>query len=76
MRLEPGNAYCVELIPSRPVMMYADGDFYHKGYAYYEGLEVDRQWHGHATKHSECWILAMTIVTYANAEGGPLGQGG
>lgn len=72
MPLKAGKEYCIELVFSNPVMMYADGDFYKHGYAHYEGLQVDQQWHGHMTKHSERWSLAMTIVTYGNREGAPL----
>lgn len=68
----PGKTYCVEIVASRPIMMYADGDYYDGGYAYYEGLKVGQQWHGHATKHSKRWTLAMPIVTYANPGGEPL----
>jgi len=35
-------------------------------------LKVDRQWHGHATKHSPRSTLAINIVTYANPGGAPL----
>ena len=69
LRLEPGKIYYVEVIPSTPVMMYADGDFYRSGYAFYEGLKVERIRYGHATLHSNRWTLAMTIITYANSEG-------
>ncbi|GMU21999.1 MAG: hypothetical protein AMXMBFR13_20870 [Phycisphaerae bacterium] len=70
--LQPGKEYYIELIPSRPVMLYADGDYYQGGYAYYEGLRVDRQATGQATLHSKRWTLAMNIVTYANPGGKPL----
>lgn len=71
MPLEPGKTYYVEIVASQPILLYADGDYYHEGYAYYEGLQVDRTgqpW----TFHSERWTLAMNIVTYAKPGGGPL----
>ncbi|NLE57788.1 MAG: hypothetical protein GX616_05465 [Planctomycetes bacterium] len=71
MPLTPGKTYYVELVPTRPVMMYADGDFYQEGYAYYEGLKMDRAIAGGTTKHSKRWTLAMSIVTYANKNGTP-----
>ena len=40
--LTPGKLYHVEIKASRPIMAYADGDYYKLGYAYYEGLQVDR----------------------------------
>lgn len=74
MPLTPGKTYYVELVPTRPVMMYADGDFYQEGYAYYEGLKMDRAIAGGTTKHSKRWTLAMSIVTYANKNGTPEGR--
>ena len=71
-KLSPGQTYYVELIFTRPVMMYADGERYQGGYAFYEGLKVDRQMAGQITKHSKRWTLAMNIVTYANEGGKPL----
>ena len=71
--LTPGKTYYIEVVSSRPIMMYADGDFYHDGYAYYEGLKVDRvAAGGRMTKHSDRWTLAMNIVTYAKPDGKPL----
>jgi hypothetical protein len=72
LTLSPDKTYCVEIIASQPIMLDADGDYYDRGYAYYEGLKVDQQWHGHATKHSPRWTLAMSIVTYASPGGVPL----
>jgi hypothetical protein len=71
MPLEPGKMYYIEVQSSKPIMMYADGDYYQDGYAYYEGLKVDRlgqPW----SFHSPRWTLAMNIVTYAKPGGGPL----
>lgn len=77
MALEPGKTYYIEVIPRKPVMMYADGDYYADGYAYYERLKVDRA-AGSApyTFHSQRWTLAMNIVTYANKGGTPLSKAG
>jgi len=72
MKLTPGKTYYIELSPSRPLMLYADGNFYKDGYAYYEGLKVDRQAGGQATMHSYRWTLLMNIVTYAKPGGAPL----
>ncbi len=74
LKLSPGKTYCVEIIANEPLMMYADGDHYHWGHAFYEGLKVERQWHGRATKHSPRWTLAMSIVTYAKPGGKPLSE--
>lgn len=68
MPLEPGKTYYIEVASSKPIMMYADGDYYQDGYAYYESLQVDRlgsPW----SFHSPRWTLAMNIVTYANPGG-------
>jgi len=69
--LAPGKTYYVAIKPSRPLMVYADGDYYADGYAYYEQLKADRA-SGPMTFHSERWTLAMNIVTYANPGGAPL----
>ena len=55
---------------------YAYGDYYKNGYAYYEGLKVDRvAGNGRRTFHSNRWTLAMSIVTYAKPGGvGPTGD--
>ncbi|MBN1419627.1 MAG: hypothetical protein JXP34_12690 [Planctomycetes bacterium] len=74
LALVPGETYCVEFIAQRPVMLYADGDYYRNGFAYYEGLKVDRQVSGRITKHSERWTIAMNIVTYALPGGVRLGD--
>lgn len=74
IKLKPGKTYYVQLMPSRPLMMYVDGDRYQQGYAFYEGLKVDRQRDGVMTKHSKRWTLAMNIVTYANPGGKPLSK--
>lgn len=64
--LTPGRTYYVEITASRPIMAYADGDYYKHGHAYYEGLKVDRLGDsGRRTFHSLRWTLAMSIVTYA-----------
>lgn len=70
--LKPGRTYYIEVIATRPLMMYADGDYYGDGFAYYEGLKVERQEAGRMTKHSTRWTLAMNIVTYMKKDGGPL----
>lgn len=71
VELKPGETYYIQIAPSKPLMVYADGDFYQKGYAYYDGLKVDRQAPGR-TFHSYRWTLAMNIVTYAHPGGKPL----
>lgn len=66
VELEPGKTYHIDIVASRPIMAYADGDYYKNGYAYYEGLKVDRvAGNGRRTFHSDRWTLAMSIVTYA-----------
>jgi hypothetical protein len=71
--LEKGRKYYIDVSTSRPIMAYADGDYYAEGYAYYEGLQVDRlAGGGKRTFHSNRWTLAMNIVTYANEKGRPL----
>jgi hypothetical protein len=70
--LTPGETYYVELVPNRPVLVYADGNCYKDGFAYYEGLKIDRQVGGKATFHSFRWTLLMDIITYARPGGGPL----
>jgi len=72
LRLAPNKTYYIEVIPTRPIMMYADGNFYQKGHAYYEGLKVTRQRVGHTIFHSTRWTLAMNIVTYAKPNGEPM----
>lgn len=72
IQLEPGKTYYVSIAPSKPLMTYGDGDFYQKGYAYYDGLKVDRQVSGKRTFHSYRWTIAMNIVTYANPGGKPM----
>jgi len=70
--LTPGKPYYIEVVATRPLMMYADGDPNLHGYAFYEGLKVDRvAAGGRMTKHSERWTLAMNIVTYAQTGGEP-----
>ena len=71
MPLVPGKTYYIEVVSSRPILMYADGDYYHDGHAYYEALQVDRIG-GPWTFHSERWTIAMNIVTYARPGGAPL----
>jgi len=69
VKLEPGRTYHIDIVASRPIMAYADGDYYKDGYAYYEGLQVDRvAGGGRRTFHSNRWTLAMSIVTYAGSE--------
>jgi len=70
--LEPGQTYYISIRSSRPLMMYADGDYYQDGYAFYDGLKVDRQAAGVATFHSRRWTHTINIVTYARAGGEPL----
>ncbi len=73
LKLTPGKTYYVEVIPDKPIMMYADGDYYADGYAYYERLKADRASGAQPYAfHSDRWTLAMNIVTYANEGGGPL----
>ena len=69
----PGKTYYIEVVPTKPIMMYADGDYYKNGYAYYERLKADRASGAQPYAfHSERWTLAMNIVTYANKGGAPL----
>lgn len=70
--LKPGRTYYIEVVATKPLMMYADGDYYGQGFAYYEGLKVERQEAGRMTKHSTRWTLAMNIVTYMKPGGEPL----
>jgi hypothetical protein len=73
MPLKPGKTYLIDITASRPIMAYADGDYYAGGHAYYEGLKVDRvAGTTRRTFHSDRWTLAMSIVTYANPGGAPL----
>lgn len=73
IELKPGKTYYIEVVPTRPIMMYADGDYYKDGYAYYERLKADRASGAQPYAfHSERWTLAMNIVTYANKGGAPL----
>lgn len=65
--LEPGRTYYVELLFSSPVMLFADGDFYHDGFAYYDGQKIEQD----TMFHSARWTLAMSIVTYENPGGVP-----
>ncbi len=51
-------------------MMYADGDYYRQGFAYYDGRKVEKL-PEHRTMHSRRWTLAMSIVTYENPGGAP-----
>lgn len=73
--LKPGKTYYIEVTASEPILMYADGDYYDHGYAYYEGLKVDRLGYPRAF-HSDRWTLAMNIVTYAKPGGAPLADPG
>jgi len=60
--LKPGETYYVELTADEPIVMFADGDFYRHGFAYYNGQQIRRVTglqHGDAR-----WTLVMTIVTY------------
>jgi hypothetical protein len=75
IKLTPGKTYCIELAPTKPLMLYADGVFYQHGHAFYEGLKVDRQVVGHSIFHSTRWTLLMNIVTYARPGGEPLVAG-
>lgn len=71
--LVPGKTYYIEIVSYKPIMMYADGDYYVDGYAYYDRLKVDRtSGTPPYTFHSVRWTLAMNIVTYANKGGAPL----
>lgn len=75
LKLEPGKTYYVELISDKPMLVYADGDSYPDGFAYYEGLKVDRQTVGKTVKHSGRWTLLMNISTYAKPGGERLDTG-
>jgi hypothetical protein len=73
IKLTPGKTYYIEIVPAKPIMMYADGDYYAEGYGYYERLKADRASGAQPyTFHSNRWTLAMNIVTYANPGGAPL----
>ena len=68
LKLERNRTYYIDVVASEPIMMYADGDYYADGFAYYEGLQVDRlAAGGRRTFHSNRWTLAMNIVTYAGS---------
>jgi len=69
--LLPGKCYFVELRFSEPVVLYADGDFYDHGFAFYDDLKMECA-RLDSTKHSDRWTLAMNIVTYAKPDGAPL----
>jgi len=73
VKLEPGKTYYVELTADEPIMMYADGDFYHRGYAYYEDKQVvdKTEENRYMTFHSNRYTLAMNIVTYEHPGGVP-----
>jgi hypothetical protein len=68
--LARGDTYYVEIDASAPLMMYADGDFYDDGFAYYEGLKLEEVRANH-TFHSRRWTLCANIVTYENPGGKP-----
>lgn len=70
--LEPGQTYYIEITPTDPLLLYADGHFYQHGHAYYEGLTVERQPVGRRIFHSARWTLLMNIVTYARPGGEPI----
>ncbi|MBW8039351.1 MAG: hypothetical protein FVQ85_05075 [Planctomycetes bacterium] len=65
--LTPGKPYYVDCSFSEPVLLFADGDYYHDGYAYYKGRRVDKD----KLFHSPRWTLLMAIVTYENDGGAP-----
>lgn len=65
--LVPGQTYYVELTPSEPIMMFADGDYYHDGYAYYNLQRIESE----QIFHSPRWTLLTSIVTYENPGGLP-----
>lgn len=69
--LRPGETYYVELRPSMPMMLYADGDYYDHGYAYYQGRRIDADLPRYSTFHSRRWTLAANLVTYERASGAP-----
>lgn len=75
VQLEPGKTYYIEITPTRPLLMFADGHFYQHGHAYYEGLTVERQRVGTRIFHSTRWTLLMNIVTYARPGGEPIESG-
>ncbi len=74
VKLTPGRTYYIQLLPTKPLILYADGHFYQHGHAYYEGLKVERQELGQRIFHSKRWTLLMNIVTYANPGGRPLSR--
>ncbi|MHC4098207.1 MAG: hypothetical protein ACYSU3_19385 [Planctomycetota bacterium] len=67
VKLTPGRQYYVDCFFSEPVLLFADGDYYHDGYAYYDRRKVDKD----KLFHSPRWTLLMTIVTYENNGGVP-----
>jgi hypothetical protein len=71
LKLTPGKTYYIEVLAKEPIMMWADGHCYENGYAYYEGLKVERQEVGRQIFHSARWTLLMNIVTYAKSGGKP-----
>ncbi|NIP26934.1 MAG: hypothetical protein GWN67_28300, partial [Phycisphaerae bacterium] len=65
--LKPGRQYYVDCSFSEPVLLFADGDYYHDGYAYYDRQRVEKD----KLFHSPRWTLLMAIVTYENEGGAP-----
>lgn len=65
--LKPGERYYVDCSFSEPVLLFADGDYYHDGHAFYKGQRIDED----KLFHSPRWTLLMAIVTYENAGGVP-----
>ncbi len=65
--LTPGKKYYVDCSFSEPVLLFADGDYYHDGHAYYEGERIDED----KIFHSPRWTLVMAVVTYENPGGVP-----
>ncbi len=72
LKLEKDKTYYIDIVATKPLLMFADGHFYQHGHAYYEGLKVERQPVGRRIFHSARWTLLMNIVTYARLGGVPL----
>lgn len=69
--LEKGRTYYIEVEAGEPVMFYADGDFYTRGYAYHNGEKIGDNLPKGSTFHSGRYTLLMNIVLYENPKGAP-----
>jgi penicillin amidase len=66
--LVPGKTYSIDLEFDRPMMVFADGDFYEPGYLYHDGRRADRE---PGIQHGDPrGTLLVDIVTYAQPGGG------